>query len=871
MTNQLNGNWFASGVGALVDACQRHAFRVMCIASALTALASIFLVQNIRIDTDTEEMLSSSLPFRQNTIAIDKGFPQFDGLMLVVLDAPDSDAADDAAGILVREFLKYPETFSDVFSLQTEPFLRQHGLLFKDIEELEFLADRLIAAQPFLGTLWQQPNLEGLSNMLALLVKAEASDPETVKEAIRVLGVIAGTTKSVREGEATGIVWSDILTDTTSTDKSSRRLITLKPTLNYGSLQPAAQATDKIFEIATKSGFLSDGYRLRLTGSAALESDELESVEVGMGMAGLVSLVLVVTLLLIGLKSLGAMIALLLTLIAGLVWTAALAILTIGSLNLISVAFAVLFVGLSVDFGIHFVLRVSEHFGERGGWEAAFASGGRSVGPSLGICTLTTAIAFFSFLPTDYVGLAELGAIAGMGMFVALVTNLTILPAFMKLLMRQPSHVTPLRGYSSYPQRLVSRRVSGFIVLGSFLSVIFASYVAKDARFDFDPMNLKDKSALSVETLFDLWEDGTLHPYSAEILTSSVEEARELSQQLQSVPEVREVEGIDLFIPSGQEEKLVIIDRLALILGPAFFAAPGKVEMDHEARLNALGRISEQVSILGENPIWSDVSERLRRAFDGLTPEEAIGVNTALFSGLPVRLNDLITSLSAGEIKLNSLPEYLKARYISADGRARIEVLPSGDVRDQAVLQDFVSAVQDVAPNAAGAPIVIVEAGQAVLASFLEALVYSIAGISFVLLIILRRIKDVFLVFAPVLVAAIWTMAASVALNVSFNFANVIVLPLLFGLSVDYGIHLVMRRRGGEGQANYSTTPRAITLSALTTIGSFGSIMLSGHPGTASMGLLLTISIVLSMVAILVLLPALLSWAYPDSVRHNSE
>lgn len=862
-----DGNVFADFVGTVVDQCQRRALWVTCIAVMVTVFASIFLVNNIRIDTDTEEMLSSSLPFRQNTIALDKGFPQFDGLMLIVLDAPDPDTADDTARKLVDEFRQVPDIFSDVFSFDSDPFLRQHGLLYTEVEDLNALADRLIAAQPFIGVLWQQPNLQGLSNMVALLAKAEASDPETVREAVSVLGTMASTAKNVRNGENTRVVWSDVLTGTKSTERTARKLITLKPALNYGSLQPAEEAKDKIFEIADKAGLLSEGYSVRITGSAALENDELESVEVGMGLAGLMSLVLVITLLLTGLRSFGAMVALLLTLVVGLIWTAAFAILTLGALNLISVAFAVLFVGLSVDFGIHFVLRVSEYVDDKTGWPDALASGGRSVGPSLGVCTLTTAIAFFSFLPTAYTGLAELGFIAGAGMFVALITNLTVLPALMKLLIKHPPVNRPQNGASSWMSNGYSRKLAGIIIIGGVMSAALAGYAAKDARFDFDPMNLKDKSAPSVETLFDLWRDESLHPYSAEVLSESIEEAKILGQKLIALPEVKDIEGIHTLIPNNQAEKFEVIDRLAFFMGPAFFATQGDVAMDAPLRTQALERLTKQLPVLGEVSVWSEVAAELRGALSDLDEETAAKINIALFAGLPTRLETLASALDAGQVDMETLPDHLKARYVTSEGKARIEVIPSADVRDQAALKEFVQAVQRVASNATGAPIVIIEGGQAVLASFVQALIFSIVGISIVLFFVLRRVKDVLLVFAPVLVAALWTLAVSALFNMPFNFANVIVLPLLFGLSVDFGIHLVMRGRDGTRQNGNSTTPRAITLSALTTIGSFGSIMLSGHPGTASMGLLLTISIVLSLTAILILLPALMTWIYPSESR----
>ena len=246
--------------------------------------------------------------------------------------------------------------------------------------------------------------------------------------------------------------------------------------------------------------------------------------------------------------------------------------------------------------------------------------------------------------------------------------------------------------------------------------------------------------------------------------------------------------------------------------------------------------------------------------------EAAQRINQALFAGLPANLETLIDALAAGPVDVAALPAHLRSRYIGANGEVRLEVRPQIDTHDAKALAAFVADVQNLAPHASGAPVIIVEAGAAVLEAFAQALATSLMGIGIVLWLVLRRLRDVGLVFAPVFVAALWTLAVAAIFDVPFNFANVIVLPLLFGLSVDFGIHLVMRARDAEIADNgtvinpmRTSTPRAVLMSALTTIGSFGSIMLSGHPGTASMGQLLSIAISLSLLAVLVLLPAMLT------------
>lgn len=849
-----------------VDFCQRRARQVVLGAVLLSVLAAVYLAQNIRIDTNTEDMLSASLPFRQNAIALDREFPILEDNLLVVLEAPNGDAADDGAGRLVDAMRLKPEIFGSVFSAETNPFLLKNGFLYLDTAKLEELATRLAAAQPFLGTLWRAPNLEGLADMLALLGRAEGTDGQTLTEANSVLERMADIAEGVRNGGSGKLVWSEVLLGGEPQKAPVRRLIFAKPNLDYATLHPAARAHDAVFEIARELHLNADGLTLRLTGSAALESDELKSVEIGMGLAGLISLVLVIGVLWVGLRSIGVMIALIATLLLGLLWTAAIAILMLGSLNLISVAFAVLFVGLSVDFGIHYALRVSEHTQTPSAWRDALVEGGREVGPSLLICTLTTAIAFFSFAPTAYVGLAELGLIAGVGMFIALLANLTVLPAMLRLFVLKPP-VFRHSGAAQVDEHTFLRKWARTIVGAGIISALFAGWLAKDTHFDFDPMNLKDPGAPSMQALFDLWEDGTIHPYSAEILIDSLADAKGLMARFEALESVARVDSVLDLIPVGQTDKMETIDRMALLLGPAFFAPAGGTDLSEGALDAAVQKLNAQLGLLINNETMGSAAKRLAAALEGTNTEMAARINHALFAYLPERLNTLAGALEPALIDIDGLPDTLKRRYLSEAGKVRLDVIPKHDLRDQSQLRRFVEQVQSVAPLATGAPVIIVEAGRAVIDAFMQALGISLVGISIVLWLVLRRIGEVLLVFAPVIVAALWTLAVSVLFDVPFNFANVIVLPLLFGLSVDYGVHLVLRQRHGDANPMATTTPRAVLMSALTTLGSFGSIMLSGHPGTASMGVLLSIAIALSLLSILVFLPALMHLVMPQAGR----
>lgn len=859
----------ASGIARVVEMCVSRAWVTLIIAVLITAAATFHLATNLKINTDNEDMLSDELPFRQNSIEMDRAFPQLDDTLLIVLEAGNPDIADEKAALLVEKLTAQNGIFEEVFSSLSEPFFRQNGLLFLDVKELDDLYVRLAAAQPFMGTLWQQPNLAGLADITSLIAEASDLDGANVSEAARVFDEMSRVVRASTAGKSDKVIWSELLLGRDKSDGIEYRLISVKPKLDYGSLQPAARARDAIFATAEALRLQDDGIVLRLTGGAVLQDEELKSVEQGMGLAGIISLIVVTLVLGAGLRSIGMMCALLLTLVTGLVWTAAIAILWVGEFNLISVAFAVLFVGLSVDFGIHFSLRATEFVHEQGDWSGALRSGAYSVGPSLLFCAITTSIAFFSFLPTSYVGLAELGLIAGIGMFVALVTNLTVLPALLKVLVRRaPRHHSIV---SDGAQHTRGRRAVMVILFGCVLTLLGSVWLAKDVRFDFDPMNLRDANAPSMATLFDLADADKIELYSADLLISDISELAEIRGRLEDLKTVERVESVDDLLPENVSNKLDIISDLGLIIGPSFFMAQGEVGIPVNDLASASVRLIDSLSGLLDHSVIGTPAQKLRDALVDVQADQLARVNDALFAGLPNQLARLNELLGPTEVSIDTLPGHLKSRFVSPAGIVRLEIMPNEDLRDPSAMEAFVAEVQSIAPDATGGPVIVVEAGKAVLDAFLDALIYSIIGIGLFLLITLRRPVDIILVFAPVVVAGVWVLAVSALFDLPFNFANVIVLPLLFGLSVDFGLHLIIRAKasaGGGIDALKTTTPRAILLSALTTLGSFGSIMLSGHPGTSSMGVLLTIAIILSMVAILVVLPALMT-LMPNSQRQN--
>ncbi len=852
-----------------VDAARRFAVLVVAASVLATVGVAFYVADTIAIDTDTSDMLSPDLPFRRDSRALSEAFPQFSDNILIVVDGQTADLADDWANALAGRLRQRPELFGEVYDPAGDPFFRANGLLFLEVDELYQLSDRLAEAQPFLGALWHDPSLRGLAAMLSLAIEAALDeDGGPAIELNPMLEAMAEVVEAQAAGRFADLSWRQLMTGEIAEASDKRRFLLIQPTLDFASLSPAAEAMTALRSLAREMGLdRSNGVRMRLTGSAALAQEELASVEEGMGLAAAVSLVLVLALLMGGLRSARLVLATLATLVMGLIWTAGFALLALGQLNLISVAFAVLFIGLSVDFGIHFALRYKEETDRGSGHAMALERAAAGVGGALTLCAVAAAIAFYSFLPTAYLGLAELGLIAGTGMFVALFTNLTVLPALLTLMPLRPAGGGGAeRGPQGRMGPLV-RRHAGAVRWTALVLGLAAAAALPQARFDFDPMNLRDRSTESVSTLFEMIEDNRAGFYSITVLADDLDQARDLAAGLAGLDEVDSTETIADYVPTGQEEKLEIVSTLALFLLPSLSASERKPPPAPAELRQAMDALAAKLDALASRP-GHPGARRLAAALSGLDlSEPAVAeLERRLLSALPGRLEALRRSLNAGPVGLADLPQGVLRRQIAADGRTKVEVYPAGDVRQREVLAGFVAAVRRLAPNATGSPVIILEAGEAVVAAFAQAAVLAVACIVVLLAVLLRSPRDIALVFAPLILAALLTVAASVVFDIPFNFANVIVLPLLFGLGVAGAIHLVLRERteGGAGAVLVTSTPRAVVFSALTTIGSFGSIALSSHPGTASMGILLTIAIALSLGCTLIVLPALMAVGRQD-------
>lgn len=883
---------YRSFLVAWVRLVRRTAVATLAMIAPITAAFVYYTVAHIDINTSTTDMLDERLPFRQALIRENAAFPQRDRLMVVLVDGDSGETANSAAQTLTRWADGRPDLFSMVFYPASEAFFRRHGLLYLDHDRLTDLTDRLVDAQPFLGTLAQDPSLRGLTEVLSTALDAVARGKAESRRQITNLAAMlqetAVTVAARAAGRSHNLAWADLIGGRAfgaSAGGNTRQVILLQPKLDFSRLVPGQAAMAAVRAAADRLALTpANGVTVRLTGAVALASEELQSVQDGIGWVGLVSFLLVALLLWIGLRSLRLAAYLVLTLVIGLIWTAAFATAAIGTLTLISVAFAVLFIGLGVDYGLHLVMRYREESAGTGDptavMDAAMDRAVAAVGPALTLCSITGIISFFSFLPTAYDGLSELGLISGVGLVVGLAMTLTVTVALIALWPPPMPVAAPDRragveadgaaaaadpGHGGFIERHAVRIATMAAVAG-----LVALPVALDLTFDSDPMNLRDPDTESVQAFRDLMADEETRDDRAVVLAASLAAADRLAETFDQLDLVARTVTLSDYVPKDQAAKLEAIESVAFLLLPVLTVPAAPVPVP-AATLRA--------ALVGLEPPLDRVIAAAEPAAELVTAavnlKQAIGrflagrpdatawqaLDRALVGRLVDRLDDLATALEATAVTADGLPATLAGRMVSAiDGSARLEIHPIRDMRDPDARRDFIEAVQQVAPSVSGTPATIMAAGDAVVQAIMQAAVIACLGIIVVLLLTLRSLVATVLVLLPLALAAVLTAATAVAIGMDLNYANVIVLPLLFGLGIDSGLHIVLRgrERAGGHSLRGTSTPRAVIFSGLTTIGSFCSLSMSSHVGTSSMGMLLTLTLLWTLVCTVIVLPALL-------------
>jgi hopanoid biosynthesis associated RND transporter like protein HpnN len=858
-------------IGRIVSASARHPVIVLILAIALTATALTYSARHFAMTADTAELISTKHEWRQRELGYEAAFPSLQKLTVVVIDGATAELSESAATRLAAALASKPDLFRSVRRPDGGPFFDRNGLLFLPPDEVKGTLEGLQHSQFLLATLAADPSLRGVLATIRATLQGVTYGQARLDDIEPLMNGLATTFDNALAGKAAHFSWQALIAVERGGEAArrgeTRRVLVVQPVMDYAQLQPGAAASNVIRATARSLGLdPSHGVSIHLTGPVPLGDEEFASLAEDWHLVAAAMVVSLLGILWVAVRSGRVVFAILLTTAIGLVMTAGLGLLATGRFNVISVAFIPLFVGLGIDFSIQFSVRFLAERNAHPDTGAALTRAGLGVGRPLALAAAAIGVGFFAFLPTSYIGVAELGVIAGLGMAIAFGLSITVLPALIGLLrpasggMREVGYpgLAPVEAFLGHNRRAV-------LAIGIVVAVLSAALLPL-VRFDFNPLHLKSPRVESMVTLRALTSnpDWTLNTIT--VLAPSLAASEPIAHRLAALPEVSRVMTLESFVPAPQEEKLALIHAAAARLGPLLGAVPAAAPSDAELKkdLTATAMALRQVAASGPPDSaaakataqrLAEVTERLQQA----SPEVRAKAAEAVVLPLGVALDRVRALLQAEPVTVESLPADIVGDWIARDGRARIQVFPQPGHEDDEALWRFAQAVQAAAPDATGVPISIRAAGDSVVAAFLQAGLYSALAITAILALALRRTRDVVLTMVPVVLSGLLTFATCAALDLPLNFANIIALPLLFGVGVAFNIYFVMAWRAGETAPLQSSLMRAVLFSALTTATAFGALWLSSHPGTASMGRLLMISLGWELFVTLLFRPALLA------------
>lgn len=849
-------------VVSIVRACTRFALPTVVIAIILAIGAGIYSVRNFAINTDINTLISPDLEWRKRDIAFDQAFDQ-ERLILAVVEAPTPEFANAASARLAEKLSSNTKEFDSVQPLGGGEFFEKNGLLFLPTAEVAKLTGQFQAAAPLLEIMAGDPSLRGLTGALETGLTGIRRGEITLDGAARPLSMIAETIESVLKNGAGTFSWRELVSDTPLTASDRRSFIQVKPVLDFQALEPGKTATDAIRQAAVDLNLSGDyGARVRLTGPVPIANEEFSTVQDGAVVNGIGTVAVVLIILWLALSSGKIIFAVTAALFVGLAITTAVGLMMVGSLNLLSIAFAVLFVGLGVDFGIQFSVRYRSERYKTDDLDEALRRAAEYSAVPLSLAAMATAAGFLSFLPTDYKGVSELGKIAGAGMLIAFLTSITLLPALIKLL-NPPGEKEPL-GYAflaPLDRFLEDHRVA--IVGGTLALAVLGLPLLYFMRFDFNPINLRNPEVESIATFLDLRKDPNTGANAINVMAPNREAAKLVEARLAKVPQVARTMSLDSFVPDDQPAKLQAIRQGAAILEPALNPDEIDAPPSDEENVAALRDSAESLRKLAgdQNGRGAEAAKRLAEAMTKLVQSDQTmreKVQQVFVAPLKLSLAQLRNALGAEQVTPETLPGDLVSAWTTKDGQVRVQALPRGDPNDNDTLRAFADAVLAAEPLAVGGPVSILKSGDTIVQAFIQAGLWALVSIALLLWLALRRIGDVLLTLVPLLVAGVMTLEICVLIGLPLNFANIVALPLLLGVGVAFKIYYVTAWRAGHTNLLQSALTRAIFFSALTTATAFGSLWLSSHPGTASMGKLLALSLVTTLAAVLLFQPALM-------------
>ncbi|MDP3979804.1 MAG: MMPL family transporter [Chlamydiota bacterium] len=892
---------------ALVRVATRYHWLVIALA-LMTALWSILHTSNyLKFQTGRNDLVDPGKKY----IQLYEHLPdEFDGIgqHMIVVEAPTAKQAQsyvlELGALLEAQHTLYEEVFYRVDTRSLEG----KKLLFLSLIDLLRLKNDIEKYQDFFVRFCRQPGLNMLFSLINEKVSGAlaghlvsgflGSEDEKSVETLD-LGFIQRLlyemTMALNAQGHYRSFWSELFGNDMS-DEESLYLKTENGKFYFIMLKIKDQdqqfvgnvdATMMIRNLISRMRITYPDVDVGLTGSPALNDDEMISVKKDTFMASLIALFGVALLFWYSFRALKRPFLVILSLLVGVSWTMGFLTITVGHLNVLSVAFTPILIGLGIDFGIHILARYEEERAKGNEFQQSLDMTFFHSVPSVIAGALTTAIAFYSMLGVQFRGIRELGFIAGSGILLTLLAMLIILPALLRAV--DYKHHGPMAAIWKRTRLQVIENIFRFptvLGLGAILITLLALILSFDISFDYNILHLQARGTESVIWEKKLLKESERSSWFALSVAPSQKVLKKRVKAFSQLKSVHKVESVLSIIPQHQREKIDVINAIKPILNAIRFPLPQTQPVDEVQLQKDLVRLKFKMGKVEKNidKISPEDQQRLeiRGLIDDLLIRLAVPLPekeleslrqfaSALIEDFQGKLEDLFQNLDPQRVRISDLPESILRRFVSEKGNYLIRVYAKDDIWERKNMLRFVKDLRRVDPDVTGPPVVGSEAIYLMKRGYEKGAEYALIAVAIVILLLFRNVALAFFAMIPLFVGGLWLFAVMVLWEIQFNLANIIVIPLLIGISVDNGIHIIKRaceNNENSGPIVAQSTGKAVVLSSLTTMIGFGSLMIADHYGIFSLGLVLTLGIGCVLTISILVLPLVLKIYFSKKQRH---
>lgn len=875
-----------------------HSLLVVVVSLVLAGFSIWVTGQKLTFKTGRGDLVSKDLPYVKLYKDYRKHFKDLEGMVIVAEGGTTTRMAQFSENLASR-LKSYPDLFSKIIYKFDTSYFRSRFLLYLDPEDLKSLQKKLedhrdfietVNASPGLNPLINQINNEISSGMVDSLMADFLGDDENDEEEnkkdendlkllIKILEEMNGSLENNYHYQSP---WQSLFNSNEESLRDKGYLVSKNEKLLFILVVPNEDETsftgykdsvyfarDLIAEVKKDFPEIEVG----LTGEDVISTDEMITTQQDVELASKIALSGVSLLFIIAFRGIVKPLLAVLSLLVALAWSLGFTSLTVGHLNILSVVFTTILIGLGIDFGIHILERYKEERQSGADILPSLHNTLQGTGQGNFSGAITTAMAFGAMVLTDFIGIVELGWIAGWGILFCMVAMILLLPALVTLEEKWRKPNLP-----KSTKKSVSSKISGLdkifnhyklIIVVCSLLVLLASLSLRKNFFDYNLLNLQAKGTEAVQYEMRILENAGRSAWSAAFLADSLEEVQQKEAKLKNLSTVENVESIAAMVPDNQIENAEFIkENLAPMFSEIF------VEEENELfSLKALKKTLKRIrfKLQGREGKEDKVAQAAREIDQFFKKNEILepelvkasleGFSNKLFTDYRKLMEDLKLSTEPRFIEISGIPKSLRERYISDHGKFLITVFPSVDIWDIEKREKYLKDLRSVDFNVTGSAVHMFNSTRLMTEGYIKGGIYAMVAIVIYVFIVFRNVRTVLFILIPVFAGSIWTLGIMDLTGLKLNMANLVILPLILGIGVVNGIHITHRYREEKDKNQVvlsKSTGQAVILSSLTTMIGFGSMMVADHYGVYSLGLVLSLGVFCCLIASITFLPALL-------------